>query len=56
VLDSGINLIDTEHRVYGDWIVFSANRKDLLRIAAKDVKSVRQGDVPDAQYPSPVVA
>ena len=44
------------HGVYGDWVVFSADRKDVLRIAATEVRSVARSDVPDAAYPAPAIA
>lgn len=37
------------HGVYGDFIVFSRDRKDILRIAAKDVESVAHADVPEPE-------
>lgn len=44
------------HGIYGDWIVFSRDRKDILRIAANEVESVALADIPDAEHPAPVVA
>lgn len=44
------------HGVYGDWIVFSRNRKDVLRIAAKEVERVAEAGVADPVSPAPVVA
>jgi hypothetical protein len=38
-----------KHGVYGDWVVFTAAGKDVLRIAGSQVKSVARADVPDAE-------
>jgi hypothetical protein len=37
------------HGVYGDFICFSRDRKDILRIAKDEVESVAHANVPDPE-------